>query len=267
MALGLLAFLLGCLILYALIKSYNSEQLSHTSTRPHSASLPLLPEWKAIIQTHVPVVAKMPRNRRAELYCLTMRFLTEKAFVGRNGLQIDDTIAVTIASQACLLLLGREHAFYPTLEEIHVYPSAFSQAGYDDLLVGASYASGPVVLSWDYSCLGLVHPYDGHNVVLHEFAHQLDQETGLYNGTPIFEDYERYALWQSAMKTGFRRLRQLIAVKQETVINPYGASGLEEYFAVCTEAFFEVPKALRGAYPRVYEQLCDYYRLNPVDWI
>ena len=103
--------------------------------------------------------------------------------------------------------------------------------------------------------------------MLHEFAHQLDQETGLYNGTPIFEDYERYALWQSAMKTGFRRLRQLIAVKQETVINPYGASGLEEYFAVCTEAFFEVPKALRGAYPRVYEQLCDYYRLNPVDWI
>jgi len=266
MALGLLAFLCGGFIFYALISAVKTKHGLSPSFRYEPADL-LLPEWKQIIAQHVPVVAKMPRNRRAELYCLTMRFMTEKTFVGRNGLKINDHISVIIASQACLLLLGREHAFYPTLKEVHVYPSAFAQSGFDNLLVGASYASGPVVLSWDYSSLGLIHPYDGHNVVLHEFAHQLDQETGLYNGTPIFENYKRYAVWQSVMKNGSRRLRQLIALKKEPVVNPYGATGLEEYFAVCTEAFFEIPKALRGAYPRVYEQLRDYYKLDPVKWI
>ena len=266
MALGLITLFFVGLVFYSLFRQFGSKPKSESYAYTDSQQL-LQPEWKQIIVDHVPVVAKMPRNRRAELYCLTMRFLTEKTFVGRNGLVIDDHIAVVIASQACLLLLGREHAFYPTLDEIHVYPSAFPEAGFDELLVGASYASGPVVLSWDYSALGLIHPYDGHNVVLHEFAHQLDQETGLYNGTPIFEDYERYAIWQSAMKDGYRRLRKLIATNQETIVNAYGATSLEEYFAVCTEAFFEKPKALRGAYPGVYFELRDYYKLDPVQWI
>ena len=140
MALGLITFFIAGLVLYSLFQQFRST--SRSESYAYADSQLLQPEWKQIIVDHVPVVAKMPRNRRAELYCLTMRFLTEKTFVGRNGLVIDDHIAVVIASQACLLLLGREHAFYPTLEEIHVYPSAFSQAGYDDLLVGASYASG-----------------------------------------------------------------------------------------------------------------------------
>ena len=244
---------------------YIVSKPSEAPQRFNSSAL-LLPEWKEIIQNHVPVVASMPRNRRAELYCLTMRFMTEKSFIGRNGLKVTDRIAVIIASQACLLLLGREHAFYPTLREVHIFPKAFAARGHKNLLVGASYTAGPVVLSWDDSLLGLIHPYDGHNVVLHEFAHQLDQETGLYNGTPIFEDYNRYAVWQSAMKGGFKRLRALIAAKQETIINPYGASNLEEFFAVCTEAFFEKPKAFLGAYPKVYRQLRDYYKLDPVSW-
>lgn len=162
-----------------------SRQSKPSSSQRFNSSELLLPQWKEIIQTHVPLVARMPRNRRAELYCLTMRFMTEKKFIGRNGLKMNDRIAVIIASQACLLLLGREHAFYPTLKEVHVFPMAFTARGHDNLLVGASNTGGPVVLSWDHSVLGLVHPYDGHNVVLHEFAHQLDQETGLYNGTPI----------------------------------------------------------------------------------
>lgn len=226
----------------------------------------LLPEWKETIHKYVPVAAKMPRERRAELYQLTMRFMTEKRFIGCQGLKVTEDMAVIIASQACLLLLGREHAFYPTLNEIYIYPCIFSPEGSDLPHIGASYASGPVVLSWNHSCYGLDHPHDGHNVVLHEFAHQLDQETGLYNGTPIFEDYELYAVWQKAMKGGFDRLQRLMLADQETVINPYGATGLEEFFAVATEAFFEIPERLRGAYPRVYMQLRDYYRLDPVSW-
>lgn len=237
--------------------------------KPYSADdVPkvLLPEWKQTIHKYVPVVAKMPRERRAELYQLTMRFMTEKTFIGCEGLDVTEDMAVIIASQACLLLLGREHAFYPTLNEVYIFPSIFSPAGNTLPHIGASYASGPVALSWNHSCHGLDHPHDGHNVVLHEFAHQLDQETGLYNGTPIFEDYERYAVWQEAMMGGFDRLQRLMLSDQETVINPYGASGLEEFFAVATEAFFEIPKRLRGAYPRVYMQLRDYYKLDPVSW-
>ena len=195
-----------------------------------------------------------------------MRFMTEKTFIGRNGLIVSDRMAVIIASQACLLLLGREHAFYPTLEEVHVFPKAFSAPGHESLLIGASFNAGPVVLSWDDSLLGLYHPHDGHNVVLHEFAHQLDQETGLYNGTPIFENYNRYAVWQKAMKNGFKRLKGRIAANQSTVVNAYGAVGLEEFFAVSTEAFFEIPQAFRESYPWVYKQLRDYYQLDPVEW-
>lgn len=275
MALGLyIGVLLAlCGLVYLIAADKAERKVSEAGNSPqiyqprYNSSELLLPEWKDIIQAYVPVVAKMPRNRRAELYCLTMRFMNEKKFIGRNGLTVSDRMAVTIASQACLLLLGREHAFYPTLKEVHVFPRAFSAPGHENLLIGASFIAGPVVLSWDDSLLGLYHPHDGHNVVLHEFAHQLDQETGLYNGTPIFEDYNRYAIWQKAMENGFRRLKGRVAANVTPVINPYGTVGLEEFFAVSTEAFFEIPKDFYTSYPRVYEELRDYYKLDPLLWV
>jgi len=262
MTLGVIIFVVWAGLSFLVISSGRKAKPYSTEDIPKI----LLPEWKRTIHKYVPVVAKMPRERRAELYQLTMRFMVEKTFIGCEGLEVTEDMAVIIASQACLLLLGREHAFYPTLDEVYIYPCIFSPEGTDMPHVGASYASGPVILSWNHSRYGLDHPHDGQNVVLHEFAHQLDQETGLYNGTPIFEDYELYAVWQEAMMGGFDRLQRLMLVDQETVINPYGATGLEEFFAVATEAFFEVPKRLRGVYPRVYMQLRDYYKLDPVSW-
>jgi len=108
-----------------------------------SASKTLLPKWKKIIHRHVPVVAKMPRERRAELYQLTTRFMAEKTFIGCEGLEITEDMAVIVASQACLLLLGREHAFYPTLDEVYIYPCVFSPADNDMPHIGVSYLSGP----------------------------------------------------------------------------------------------------------------------------
>ena len=204
-------------------------------------------------------------------------FLAEKKFEGCGGLEITDEIRVTIAAQACLLLLHREPHYYPRLVSILVYPHPYVAQARERLpggivsegpsgRLGESWVEDVVVLAWDAVRAGASDANDGHNVVLHEFAHQLDQEDGTSNGAPILEHRSSYVAWARILGAEFAALCEAAEQGRPTDIDPYGATDPAEFFAVVTEAFFERPAALRGRHPQLYAQLRDFYRQDPLSF-
>jgi hypothetical protein len=208
---------------------------------------------------------------------LVQLFLTEKQFIGCDGLEITDEIRINIAAQACLLVLNRPGQLYPSLHTILVYPSAYqvTQTQNDaagvvsqvqQIRQGESWQQGRVILSWQDSQRGAALPHDGHNVVLHEFAHQLDQENGTANGAPFLSSTAAYHDWSQTLGAEFNLLQQQLQQGQATLFDPYAATHPAEFFAVITEVFFEQPQQFSARYPALYQQLCRFYRLDPRGW-
>ena len=220
-------------------------------------------EWIAILETNLGVYRLLAPEDQRELQEHVMVFLAEKRFEGCGGLEIDDEIRVTIAGQACLLLLHREPAYYPSLKTILVYPSSYlAKNPYDadekSHRLGESWQYGPVVLAWDSSRRGGKNAFDGHNVVLHEFAHALDMLGGIVDGTPPMPAGLR-SRWADVCQHEYDTLNSQLESGMRTVIDPYGATNPAEFFAVVTEHFFEQPHVLHDAHPDLWEVFADYY--------
>jgi Mlc titration factor MtfA (ptsG expression regulator) len=239
---------------------------------------PLTPDQLAIIERNVAQYRGMPADRRGELQDLVKHFLHHKTFVGCAGLAITEEMRVTIAAQACLLLLGRPSKVYPGLHSVLVYPGAFlvprnevDAAGVvtetrQDLL-GESWGDGRVILSWEHVRRAGNAAEGTHNVVLHEFAHQLDSESGSTNGAPFLGSAERYRSWSDTLGRDFALLRRDTAWGQRDVLDPYGATNPAEFFAVATETFFELPHALAARHPDLYAEFQSYFRVDPRAWL
>jgi Mlc titration factor MtfA (ptsG expression regulator) len=238
---------------------------------------PLGAERLAIIERNVAQYRGMPADMRAELQRLVKHFLHKKTFVGCGGLEITEEMRVTIAAQACLLLLGRPSKVYPGLHAVLVYPGAFlvprneiDAAGVvtetrQDLL-GESWGDGRVVLSWEHVRRMGNQAEGTHNVVLHEFAHQLDSESGSTNGAPFLGSPERYRSWSQILARDFDLLRRDTSWGYRDVLDPYGATNPAEFFAVATETFFELPHALAARHPELYAEFQAYFRVDPRAW-
>lgn len=248
-----------------LFKKRRREELRRT---------PLPAGQSAIIRRNVPYVATLSDDDRRELEGHMQVFLAEKTFEGCGGLAITDEIKLTVAAQACLLLLHRESDYYPELTSILVYPGAYvvknTRQKIGDLVVesdqvrlGESWVRGAVVLAWDAVQQGAADPHDGHNVVLHEFAHQLDAEDGAMNGAPDLGRRSSYAAWAQALGAEYDELLERVAAHQPTDIDVYGANSPAEFFAVITEAFFETGGQLKREHPELYEVLRAFYRQDP----
>ncbi len=230
--------------------------------------------WRAIIEKNVPYAACLPPADREELAGHVQVFLAEKRFEGCGGLQITDEVRVTIAAQACVLLLHRQTEYYPQLVSILVYPTTYLVPGgrrtADGLVsdtpeprLGESWARDVVVLAWDSVLRGAADIHDGHNVVLHEFAHQLDQESGAGDGAPILARRSMYVAWARVLGHEFAELVREAERNQPTLLDQYGATNPAEFFAVVTETFFERPRQLRSKHPALYLQLQQFYRQDP----
>jgi Mlc titration factor MtfA (ptsG expression regulator) len=230
--------------------------------------------WLDVIEKNVPLYARLPEADRRELQSLVQIFLAEKTFEGCGGLQLTDEIKVTIAASACLLLLHRDTDIYPRLVTILVYPSAYIAKAREaigagmvregnDIRLGESWSSGVVVLSWDDVQSGASESDDGRNLVLHEFAHQLDREDGEINGTPLLEKRSQYVAWSKVLNFEYERLRRDSSLARYTLLDEYGATNPAEFFAVATECFFEKPEMLRKRHPALYEELRSFYRQDP----
>jgi Mlc titration factor MtfA (ptsG expression regulator) len=257
-----------------------SEPWRQRRRRERLRARPFPEPWRRILRQRVPIYRRLPADLQGQLRGLIQVFLAEKAFIGCRGQAITDEVRVTIAAQACLLLLNRpagREGYFPGLTQVLVYPGAFAvdrvrTAGAGvvqdqrQVLLGESWSQGQVLLSWQDSLDGAALPDDGHNLVVHEFAHQLDQENGHANGAPPLPSKARYARWSAVMQSEFNRLQAQAAVQASTLLNHYGASDPAEFFAVSTEVFFEQPQALLAEHPALYAELSRYYRVNPVDW-
>lgn len=240
-------------------------------------SQPFPDEWRRVLSRNIPVYRQMPTDLQLQLKQRIKQFLHEKHFTGCAGLEMTDEMRVTIAASACLLLLNRKTGVYPGLKYILVYPNAFlvQREGVDDAgmstthrrqLLGESWDNGKVILSWEDVMRGNQDFSDGSNVALHEFAHQLDHESGATNGAPFLGSKAGYHRWAKVMTAEFERLQRAAYLGDATLLDHYGATEPAEFFAVVTESFFEQPQALRTQHPDLFEQLQQYYRVNPEDW-
>lgn len=243
----------------------------------------LPPVALAIMENNVAQYRAMNPDERARLQRLVQHFLRQKTFVGCAGLVLADEMRVTIAAQACLLVLGRMEnmanpALYPGLDTILVYPGAFTaprrevdaagvvtDARHD--LLGESWGDGRVLLAWDHVRRAGHVPQAGHNVVLHEFAHQLDTEDGSANGAPFLGSRERYRSWAEVLGRHFEQLRHEAEWGWQGVLDHYGASNPAEFFAVATETFFELPHEMAARHPDLYAEFVACYGLDPRRWM
>lgn len=236
---------------------------------------PFPPTWLSFVEANFPLYRRLPVEDQQELLGHTQVFLAEKRFEGCGGLEITDEIRVTIAAQACLLLLHRETDYYPRLSSILVYPEAYvapvvehSDAGIVtegyDTRDGEAWDDGAVVLSWEDVREGAGDNSDAYNVVLHEFAHQLDMESEFADGLPVLERTELRRQWAHVLGTAYEKLRRDAERGRPTVLDTYGATDAAEFFAVVTECFFEKPKQLQLSQPELYEVLKKFYRQDPV---
>ena len=269
----LLPIFIGVLLIgYSVAKPYWREyQRNKIRNRPFKK------EWRKIIQQRMPYFRKMPADLQLQLKQHIQVFLAEKNFIGCNGLEITDDIRITVSAQACLLLLNRKTDYYPKLQTILVYPRAFikeqqsmTSAGVLKVqkmaLAGESWDFGKVVLSWQDTVDGAKIPDDGHNVVIHEFAHQLDQENGKANGAPILDKGQSYQCWSDVFSKHFQHLKKQAQTGEPSLFDYYGATEPAEFFAVVSEVFFEQAQPFFHKYPMLYQQLTKYYQVDPTHW-
>ena len=238
--------------------------------------------WRAVLRQRMPLYARLPPDVQQRLRQRVQVLLAEVPFIGCGRLQVTDEVRVLVAAQAALLLIGRSPAF-GGLREVLVYPGHFvvqrSEPGADGVvhegrrvLAGESWQRGKVVLAWDAVVEGAADPADGANVVLHEFAHQLDHDhNGRANGAPFLGSgtlsrREGQQRWAEVMNAEFAALRLRLAQGEPGLIDPYAATDPAEFFAVTTELFYERPIELAAAHPAMYGELMRCYRVDPRQW-
>ena len=217
-------------------------------------------------------VARLNESESVRLKELAILFMHDKQISAAGGLKLDPEMRLGIAIQACVLVLelGIEH--YDGWVEVIVYPDEFV-SGHEfrnpDGLVetdersfaGQAWLRGPVILSWaDVEHAG---DMDGMNVVIHEFAHKLDMLNGDANGfPPLHAGMDRKA-WSQIFNAAYKDLCRRVEAGEHTDIDAYATESPAEFFAVVSEAFFELPDIVRAVYPQVYEQLAQFYRQDP----
>lgn len=272
----MLPFLVGAAVTGAtLVGSYfmaTARERRHEAIR----KLPFPSAWQTIIEKNVRHYNILPPELRHELHGHIQIFLAEKSFEGCGGLEVTEEMKVTVAAIACLLLLNRKTTHYKKLTSILLYPKAYRVHGAssDGVTVsdgaqgrlGESWDGGTVVLSWCDVKNSAHNIKDGHNLVLHEFAHQLDQEDGRGDGVPIFEQESMYTTWAEVLSPEFERLKKRSSKGKRSVMDDYGATNPAEFFAVATETFFEKPNQLKAKHPALYEELAEYYCVDPISW-
>jgi Mlc titration factor MtfA (ptsG expression regulator) len=234
-------------------------------------------EWIALLEKNVPLYEKLPEELRHRLHERIGQFIATIGFEGCGGLEVTDDMVLTVAAQACLLVVHREGRPYPKLHTVYLYPSTFSsvQTRVNEMGIvteeevarlGESWGRGSVVLAWDSVEQGARNISDANNVTFHEFAHQLDHEDGPTDGAPSLPCRASYRSWARVFQENYDEFLQQTEEGKKTVLDSYGATNPAEFFAVATETFFEKPRQLARKLPDLYEEMTKYYNLDPREY-
>ena len=267
--------ILFCVIAAAILFWYARKRLRQAHINKIS-QLPISAEWIAILENNVRIYPLLSPELKQELHGYINIFLDEKKFYGRDGIEIDDEIRLTVAGNACLLLLQGLKNTFPGFTSILIYPDTYiahqtnHQAGLATSEIsaraGESWMRGPVILSWADVIRGIKHPGDGHNVIVHEFAHKLDEQDGVMDGLPVLRDSSQYAEWTKTLSAEYVSLQERVKRGENKVMDAYGTVSPPEFFAVATESFFEKPQLMKKRLPHLYDQLHKFYNIDPASW-
>jgi Mlc titration factor MtfA (ptsG expression regulator) len=229
-----------------------------------------------LLRQHMPLYGRMPPQLQLRLQGLVNVFLNDKSFFGSGGFEITDEMRLAVAGNACLLLLNQDDPRFPGSSTILLYPNTIvTQAVVHDgpvvregqsARLGESWHRGPVILSWADVLHGVDNPEDGHNVVIHEFAHKLDEENVSMDGLPVLHEHTDYADWARVMSEEFAGLIKRTHSNHNRVMDGYGSTSPAEFFAVASEAFFEKGHQMKKRVPMLYTQLERYYGVDPAGW-
>ena len=265
------------LILATFLVVFLLAQSKKIKKRRQSSMLSVFPqEWNDVLKKNFPLYKKLPDSAKKTLHGYINVFMDEKTFEACGGLEeLTEEMCVTIAGQACLLLVNGRCGFYDKLTTILVYPDMYraeQKQNKDGTIasggsrLGESWEQGTIVLSWKHTLRGPAITNDGQNLVIHEFAHQLDQWDGAADGAPLKGFDEAHKDWSKNFQEAYTQHAKRFKKGRKLVIDEYGATNPAEFFAVATETFFEKPKALLRRYPVIYDELKNFYKLDPIDW-
>jgi Mlc titration factor MtfA (ptsG expression regulator) len=250
-------------------------------------------DWRARAVQAVTWFDPLVETEQELVGALADRLLREKHWEAAGGMVVTDDVRLTIALQASLLVLGLSYDHLRMASTIIVYPSTIvsrrevpgpagtRSSGPTYLLGEASHGRGPVVVAWDTAEHNARHPHQGHDVVLHEFAHKIDMLDGLADGAPRHSSRIDQERWQRVCTAEYQairarreadRSRAMVATAlgeddpvpvERPVIRDYAGTDPSEFFAVVTELFFTTPIALRDHNAELYDVFADYYRQDP----
>jgi Mlc titration factor MtfA (ptsG expression regulator) len=225
----------------------------------------------------LPFLGALAEDEKSELRALCEAFLAEKQFTSAGGLELSDAMCVSIAAQGCLPILKLGLARYAGWVGIVVYPDEFviprsieDEFGvvheYDEVASGEAWAGGPLLISWrDAQMAG-----DGYNVVIHEFAHKLDMQSGEADGVPPLPRSISREDWEETLLDAWEDFCDEVDAADErnedclpSNLDAYGAESPAEFFAVMSEAFFETPDLLQKRFPELYSHFTAFYRQDP----
>ena len=231
-------------------------------------------EWESVLLSNVAHYGLLSKEEQSHLRNDARILLVEKQWEGCGGLKMTDEIRLTIAAQAALMLLGLKNHYFSRVLSIVVFPSEFElpkeewedETAKGQVVDGQAVNYGPVILSWDTVLAEGQNPSMGHNLVIHEFAHQLDFLDGYTNGVPPLKGKQQFAKWRQTMTAEFTRLRRDFRKGRDTFLGDYAATNAGEFFSVASERFFMVPMKLRHYHGKLYHLLAESYRVDPVRW-
>jgi Mlc titration factor MtfA (ptsG expression regulator) len=223
---------------------------------------PVPMEWRVTLDRYAPFFAELAPEAQARLLADMQVFLAEKLFLAAGGLTLTPEMPVVVAAAAVRIVQGLDVSYFDRLTEIVLYPGGFYNPLDTEGLDGEAHDWGVVVLAWDAVVEELANPHDGWNIVCHEFAHVLDRADGSFDGTPRLHKAADYRRWAEVMGQAYERLRAT-AGSGRHVLGEHDVEDEAEFFAVCTEAFFEIPGELAEECPEVFAELVTFYRVDP----
>jgi Mlc titration factor MtfA (ptsG expression regulator) len=234
---------------------------------------PFADSWALHFNRNIRLTWDLPPGEMSKLQQLTKVFVAEKHWEGCEGLEVTEEMQVTVAAQACLMLLGVDDFYFDNVSTVLLYPQVFRREVSDGVTAnsvshraGEAWQGGPIVLSWKDALKGGRNEDDGKNVVIHEFAHALDGLDGEMGGNVVFADKADVDRWRQVIGEEFVSLTDAKSRGTRTLLDHYGATNHAEFFAVASETFFEQPHELRQEHRELFALLKKYYRCDPTKW-
>lgn len=260
-------YLICGLVLLLMTVEWGRKKIGRHTGRLRVRHFAFSPAWLKILEENVPLYRRLPVDLRERLQDRVTQFVDSKRWKHCGGLEaVTDEMKVTIAGQACFLLLNRDYGQnFTKVLTVMVYPGSRPGTGDGETALPPveAWPSASVLLAWDEVKKTARDLRDERNEVLHEFARQLDLEDGQRDGQPLLPDQTSHTAWARAMSREFFRIQ---AKAEGALAQTFASGDRGEVFAAATEMFFEWPDQLLVRHPELYELLRSFFKLDPARW-